>query len=130
LTIFGDGQQTRAFSYIDDVAPVIARAALNPGTYGQAFNVGGDTPYTVNELAQVVSEVMGAPPQIVYLPERNEVKHAYSSHAKIREYFDLPAPVPLREGVARMAAWVKRVGSRSTKDFANIEVPRGLPQGW
>jgi UDP-glucose 4-epimerase len=130
LTIFGDGQQTRAFSYIDDVAPVIARAVHNPNCYGQVFNVGGDTPHTVAELAQVVSEAMGVPPRLAHLPERNEVKHAYSSHAKVRQYFDLPAPVALRDGVARMAAWVKQTGSRQTRDFAAIEIPRGLPQGW
>src|SRR5437867_10461579 len=62
LTIFGDGTQTRAFSYIDDVAPVIARAITNPRAFGQVFNVGGDTPYTVTELAQVVSECMGVTP--------------------------------------------------------------------
>ncbi len=43
LTIFGDGEQTRAFSYIDDVAPVIARSVWNEAAYGEAFNVGGGT---------------------------------------------------------------------------------------
>ncbi len=130
LTIFGDGTQTRAFSYIDNVAPVIARSAQEPRAYGEAFNVGGDTPYTVNELAEVVSEAMGAPTRIEYLAERKEVKHAYSSHAKVRQYFDLPAPVALRDGVRRMAAWVKQAGSRQTRAFADIEIQRGLPQGW
>src|SRR5262249_5845767 len=99
LTIFGDGTQTRAFSYIDDVAPVIARSVQEPKAYGQVFNVGGDTPYTVAELAQVVSEAMGVPPDIHFLLARNEVQHAYCSHDKVRQYFDLPAPVPLREAL-------------------------------
>jgi UDP-glucose 4-epimerase len=38
--------------------------------------------------------------------------------------------VALGEGVSRMAAWVRRVGSRKTKDFSEIEIPYGLPQGW
>lgn len=130
LTIFGDGTQTRAFSYIDDVAPVIARSVLNPAAYGQVFNVGGDQPYTVNELALAVCEVMGVTPNLQYLPARKEVQHAYASHDKVRAYFDLPEPVDLREGLQRMAAWVRQVGSRKTKDFANIEVPIGLPAGW
>ena len=41
LTIFGDGDQTRAFSYIDDVAPVIAKSVRHPAAYGEAFNIGG-----------------------------------------------------------------------------------------
>jgi UDP-glucose 4-epimerase len=130
LTIFGDGQQTRAFSYIDDVAPVIARSVLNPPAYGQVFNVGGDQPYTVNELALAVCEVMGVSPNLRYLPARKEVQHAYASHDKVRAFFELPPPTDLRTGLARMAAWVRQVGSRQTKDFAHIEVPIGLPAGW
>jgi UDP-glucose 4-epimerase len=130
LTIFGDGEQTRAFSYIDDVAPVIARSVLTPAAYGETFNVGGDQPYTVNELVSVVSAAMGVAPQVVYLPERKEVKHAFSSHDKARQFFDVPSAVSLQEGVERMAAWVYHVGSRKTKDFADIEIPIGLPKGW
>lgn len=130
LTIFGDGEQTRAFSHIDDVAPVIARSVLNPDAYGEVFNVGGDQPYTINELAQVVCEVMGVEPNIVHLAPRKEVQHAFATHDKAGRFFDLPAPVPLREGVTRMAEWVYQVGSRKTKDFADIEIPFGLPEGW
>jgi UDP-glucose 4-epimerase len=130
LTIFGDGEQTRAFSYIDDVAPIIARSIANPKAYGEVFNVGGDRSYTVNELARVVSQALGSQANILYLASRNEVKHAYASHDKMRQFFDVPVPVTLDEGVGRMAAWVKQVGSRQTRDFAAIEIPRGLPQGW
>ncbi|HOT90788.1 MAG TPA: NAD-dependent epimerase/dehydratase family protein [Anaerolineae bacterium] len=130
LTIFGDGEQMRAFSYIDDVAPVIARSVLAPEAYNEVFNVGGDQPYTVNELAHTVCEVMGVEPNITYLPARNEVKHAFAAHDKARQFFDAPPPTPLCEGVARMAAWVRRVGSRRTRDFEHIEIPFGLPQGW
>ena len=79
MTIFGDGEQKRAFSYISDVAPVIARSVEVPGAYNQIFNVGADTPYTVNELAETVALAMGIEPQIKHLPARNEVKYAYSS---------------------------------------------------
>src|SRR6202453_4351983 len=54
MTIFGDGSQTRAFSYIDDVAPVIAASIARPQSYNQIFNVGADKAYSVLELAQVV----------------------------------------------------------------------------
>ncbi|PWH19531.1 MAG: UDP-glucose 4-epimerase [Ardenticatenia bacterium] len=130
LTIFGDGEQTRAFSYIDDVAPIIAQSVFNERAYGEVFNVGADQPYTVNYLAHVVCQAMGVEPNTVHLPPRNEVKHAFSSHEKVKQFFDVPEPVPLEEGVARMAAWVQRVGSRKTREFANIEIPRGLPAGW
>lgn len=130
LTIFGDGEQTRAFSYIDDVAPVIARSVLTPQAYGEVFNVGGDQAYTIKTLAEVVCEALDVPPHINYLPPRKEVVHAFAAHDKVRRFFDLPEPVPLEEGIARMATWVRQVGSRKTRDFANIEIPYGLPEGW
>jgi UDP-glucose 4-epimerase len=130
LTIFGDGEQTRAFSYIDDVAPVIAYSVQNPRAYGQVFNVGGDQPYTVNELARTVAEVMGVTPEINYLRARNEVTHAVSSHEKVRQYFDVPVPISLKAGLTKMVAWVHRTGPRKTKNFEAIEIRRGLPEGW
>jgi UDP-glucose 4-epimerase len=130
LTIFGDGEQTRAFSYIDDVAPTIARSVLVPHAYGQVFNVGGDQPYTVNELVRVTADAFGVTPEVTYLPARNEVKHAFSAHTKSHQFFGPGPCVPLADGVGRMAAWVKRVGSRKTTDFAAIEIARGLPAGW
>jgi UDP-glucose 4-epimerase len=130
LTIFGDGEQVRAFSYIDDVAPIIARSVWNRKAYGEVFNIGADHPYTVNELARLVSQVMGAELNVKYLKPRNEVVSAYASHEKLREYFEIPKPVPLEVGLARMAEWVRRVGVRRTKEFTNIEIPHGLPEGW
>ncbi len=130
LTVFGDGEQTRAFSYIDDVAPVIARSVHNPDACGEAFNIGADRAYTVNELVRVVCEVMGVSAEVVHLPARKEVVHAFSCHEKVKEFFELPPSVSLPDGVARMAEWVRQVGSRKTQDFAAIEIPLGLPEGW
>ena len=130
LTIFGDGEQSRAFSSIDDVAPVIALSPLNEQAYGETFNVGGDVASTVNELAKIVADAMGVAPNIQHLSARNEVKHAFASHEKVRRFFPLPAPIPLEDGIGRMAAWVRQVGSRRTKPFASIEIPHGLPDGW
>jgi len=131
ITIFGDGEQTRAFSYIDDVAPVISSSVLVPTAYGEVFNVGGDTPYSVNHLAEAVRELMGVPDHpVVHLPARNEIKHAYALHQKARQFLEVPHPTPLREGLDKMARWVFGVGSRKTKDFESIEIPHGLPKGW
>lgn len=130
MTIFGDGSQTRAFSYIADVAPVIAAAVETPAAWNQVFNVGADIPYTVNELAHVVAAAMDAAPQINYLPARNEVQHAYSSHDKVRQVFGLGDPVPLAEGIGRMAAWARRVGARQSSIFEAVEIARNLPPSW
>ena len=131
MTIFGDGKQTRAFSSIDDVAPVIAASIARPKSYNQVFNVGADKPYSVNELANVVAKAMDAKLQIKYLEARNEVAHAYSAHEKVQEHFgDLIKNVSLEKGVGRMAAWAKKVGARQGKLFEGIEVRKNLPPSW
>jgi UDP-glucose 4-epimerase len=130
MTIFGDGKQKRAFSYIGDVAPAIAESIKIKEAYNQVFNVGADTPSTVNELAQQVAAVFGVEPNIQYLEKRNEVDEAYSDHSKAKQTFGVISEVPLREGIQRMAAWAKLHGSRKSKDFDNIEVPINLPPSW
>jgi UDP-glucose 4-epimerase len=130
MSIFGDGLQSRAFSYIDDVAPLIARSVNIPEAYNQVFNIGADTAYTVTELAKVVARAMGVEPNIQYLTARNEVMHAFSSHAKIARIFgDIPQ-TSLADGIQCMADWAKRVGPRKSSTFENIEIPRGLPASW
>ncbi len=131
MTLFGDGKQTRAFSYISDVAPIIAECINRSKTFNQVFNVGADHPYSVLELATTVAQAMGVTPEIKFLEARNEVLHAYSAHDKIKAHFgDLVKNVPLDEGVRRMAQWVKKVGSRKGEPFRNIEVYKNLPPSW
>ena len=130
LTIFGDGTQTRAFSYIDDVAIPIAKSVSIPAAYNQVFNIGADQPYAVNELATVVCDEFGVKPDIQYLAARNEVLHAYSDHTKAHRVFGKPTGISLQEGISRMAAWAKVVGARQGQEFENIEITEKLPQGW
>jgi UDP-glucose 4-epimerase len=130
MTIFGDGRQTRAFSYIDDVAEVIARGPLTPAAYQHVFNVGADRPYSVRELADEVARAFGVAPKIRLLPPRNEVLHAFASHEKVARVFAPPEPVPLERGIARMAAWVREHGPSRPVDFSAIEIERNLPASW
>ena len=130
LTIFGDGEQTRAFSYIDDVAIPISQSVNKPGAYNQVFNIGADKPYTVNELAKVIGKSFDTEPNIKYLRARNEVQHAYSDHEKAHEVFGQGSAISLEEGVGRMAAWAKEVGARKSAVFGNIEITEKLPEGW
>ena len=129
-TVFGDGEQTRAFTHVSDVAPLIARSVDVPGARNEVFNIGADRPTTVNRLAEVVQEAMGRKTGVVHLPARQEVVHAFSDHAKVARVFGKSPQVPLEEGVARMAAWVKAVGPRKSKAFEGIEVERNLPPSW
>lgn len=130
LTVFGDGSQTRAFSYIGDIAPIIASAVDTPQAYNQIFNIGADTPYAINDLAQSVMRAMAIQGEIVHLPARHEVSHAYSDHSKLQRIFGERATTSLDQGLARMAAWAKVVGPRVSPSFKDIEIARNLPPIW
>jgi len=130
MTIFGAGTQTRAFSHIADVAPIIAESIEAPQAYNQIFNIGADQPYSINELAECVARAMGVEPAMIHLPARNEVINAYSSHEKVARVFGERNLVPLEEGLQRMAAWVKQHGARQSQKFDNIEVMKNFPAAW
>ena len=130
MTVFGDGNQERAFSHISDVAPIIARSVHVPDAINETFNIGADQAYTINTLARTVADAMDVPPRIRYLPPRNEVVFAYSSHDKARKVFSPPPPLGLEEGIERMASWAWKVGARKSQNFKNIEIPYKLPPSW
>jgi UDP-glucose 4-epimerase len=129
-TIFGDGEQTRAFTYISDVAPVIADSIDNPKAYNETFNIGADVPYSVNELARQVHKHMGRDTGVKHLEARKEVVHAFSDHSKARTILGYEPKVTLEEGIRRTCAWVKQVGPKRSKDFEGIEIERNLPPSW
>lgn len=132
LTIFGDGSQTRAFSYIGDVAPYIANSVNVPAAYNEVFNIGADQDYTVNELATTVMKAMGIEQEIRHLEARNEVMHAHSDHSKSHKVFGIDANTytTLEEGINRMAEWAKNAGTRKSDYFKNIEILEKLPAVW
>lgn len=130
MSIFGDGEQTRAFSHVDDVAPIIARAPLVEAARNQVFNVGADTPYSVRTLAEEIAAAFEAPCDIRHLEARNEVVHAFSDHTKVQRVFSPPPAISLRDGLRRMAVWVKQQGPATPVKFDNIEITQNLPNSW
>jgi UDP-glucose 4-epimerase len=130
LTIFGDGKQTRAFSYIGDVAPYIANCVDVPAAYNQVFNIGADQEFTVNELANTVCDVMGMSGQVRHLDARNEVMHAYADHSKVQKVFSIQSGYTLKQGLQLMADWAKTAGSKESDKFKGIEITEKLPPIW
>jgi UDP-glucose 4-epimerase len=131
MTIFGDGSQQRAFSYVGDLASTIAKSGWMPAAQNEVFNVGADAPLTVLELSSRVAEAMGVVGHpVTHLPARHEVQFAWADHSKVARVFGEMPRTPLDEGLARMAKWVKTVGPRATPPFARIEIDKGLPPSW
>lgn len=130
MTIFGDGAQTRAFSYIADVAPLMAEAMDVPAARNEAFNIGADMPCSLNDLARAVAAAMGVQPKFIHLAPRLEVRHAHSAHGKIRGVFGARPQTPLQDGLEAMAAWVRSHGARQSTPFTGIEILKNLPASW
>ena len=130
LTVFGDGLQTRAFSYIGDVAPWIAWAPEIQSARNETFNIGADEEYSVKALAEATMEALGIRSELRHLPARQEVVHAYADHSKARRVFGLGPRDSLQDGLGRMAEWARKAGIRKSQRFENIEIDRGLPAIW
>jgi UDP-glucose 4-epimerase len=130
MSIFGDGSQTRAFSYIGDVAPLIADSIEVPAALNQVFNVGSDEPTPVIELAVKVARAMGREPAIRYREARKEVLHAVADHSRLAEVFGYRATWSLDRGLKQMAEWALRVGPREPSLGADLEIAKNLPPSW
>ena len=130
MTVFGDGSQSRAFSHIDDVAPIIARSPFEPAAANEVFNIGADQATTVLRLAELVAAAFDTEPHVERLPARNEVQHAFASHDKVRSVFGHTEPIPLELGLQRMAAWAREQGPRETAAFDGVEIWKNFPSAW
>lgn len=131
MTIFGDGEQRRCFSYIEEIVPAIAGSIDRNDCWGETFNVGGLTNYSINELATKIAKSMGVERNVIHLDPRLEANLAWCSPEKAYQWFpESMKPVPLEEGLAKMAEWAKKHGPRKSKPFTNIEITKKLPAKW
>jgi UDP-glucose 4-epimerase len=130
LTIFGDGKQTRAFSYIGDVSIHIANCVNIKEAYGEIINIGADQEYSVNTLATAVMNAMNIKGEIRHVESRNEVQHAYADHSKAQQLFKSDRYISLEEGLSKMVNWAKETGIKKSKNFDNIEITEKLPPVW
>ena len=130
MTIFGDGTQQRAFTHIDDVAPILSVSVEVAGARNEIFNVGADVPYTVNDLARTVAAAMGKKCSVVHLEPRKEVKIAFSDHSKADRVFGKREKTPIEAGIRAMVEWVNQHGARESSLFEEIEIPQKMPSTW
>jgi len=129
LTIYGDGQQTRAFSYIDDSLEPFLNAALSAKASKQIINLGGIVETSINDACDVLIEVMGGG-QKVYLQQRHEVKHAYSTHQKSVDLLGFQHKTNLKDGLTDMWAWAKQQPMRNRFVWPRYEVEKGIYDFW
>ena len=102
ITVFGDGEQSRDFTYVDNVVDATMRAADAPDANGRILNVAAGSPATVNAVAHSIGEILGQKPQIDYLPPRaGDIRDSWARIDTARELLGFEPSVQLDEGLAR-----------------------------
>ncbi len=129
LTIFGDGQQTRAFSCIDDSLEPLWNAGTYEKASKQIINLGGIHEYSINEAARTLIEVMGGG-EIKYLPPRHEVKYAYPTWQRSVDILGFEHKTNLREGLQMMWDWARFQPERPRQIWGTYEVDKNIYPFW
>ena len=129
ITIYGDGKQTRAFSYIDDCLPCFWNAAIYEKASKQIVNLGGIIPFSIKDACEIELKVIGDHP-VVHKETRYEVKHAIPSYQKSIDVLDYRETTSLKEGLAEMWAWAQKQPKRERFKWPFYEVEKGLYSYW
>jgi UDP-glucose 4-epimerase len=129
ITIFGDGTQKRAFSYIDDSLEPLWNAAIRPEASKQIINLGGIHEYSINEAADILAEVVGGAEK-VYLEGRHEVHTAVPTYQKSIDILGFEHKTDLREGLVKMWEWAQQQPKRERFVWENYELEKGIYSFW
>lgn len=129
MTIYGDGEQTRAFSYIDDCLEPLWKSSQEISCSKQIINLGGTKYYSMNEANEIIRKVMGGG-TLSYKEKRYEVKNAYSSYQKSIDLLGYNDKTSLIDGLTTMWNWVKTQPNRVSKRFDHYELDKGLYSFW
>ena len=129
-TIFGDGEQKRAFSYVDDSVEPLWNASQNDKCIGEIINLGGIKEYSINEACNVLINVTGLNIKPVYLEPRHETKYAWSTWDKSVELLGFEHKIDLEEGLSRMWDWAKKQPNRERFIWPKYELNKGIYDYW
>ena len=129
MTIFGDGEQTRAFSFIDDSIEPLWNSAVKEEASKQIINLGGTKEISINEASETLMEVIGDGER-VYLEERHEVKHSIPTYQKSIDILGFEHKTDLKEGLTKMWEWAKQQPMRERFVWPFYELDKGIYSYW
>lgn len=111
MVVFGDGTQTRDFSYVSDTARGIILAATADAAVGRTINLGSGSEIAINDLARLVARVAGAAGGIVHdEPRPGDVLRLYADASLARKLLGYRAEVGFEQGLQRLLAWYQSLG--------------------
>ena len=129
MLIYGDGEQTRAFSYIDDCLQSFWNAAVFEKASKEIINVGGMHGYSINEAAELLCKITGYD-KVEHREARHEVKHAVPNPQKSVDVLGYEQKTSLEEGLRKMWEWAKKQPNRPQYKWENYEVTKGIYSYW
>ena len=129
MSIFGDGEQKRAFSFIDDCLEPLWKSSQQENCSKEIINLGGTRHYTINEANETLKEVI-KDGQTVYKEQRHEVKVAVPTWQKSVDLLGYEDKTTLYDGLSQMWEWVKKQPSRKRFVWGNYEVEKGIYSFW
>lgn len=128
--IYGDGEQRRCFTYIDDVTHALV-ACLDDSVNGMTLNVGSDKDYSLNELSNVVQEVTLSEHKPKHLPDRpQEVKIAIADHTLAKKHLGYKDTVSLKDGIELTWRWAKMKGYQPPARKSFEIMSNKIPANW
>jgi nucleoside-diphosphate-sugar epimerase len=107
ITLFGDGEQTRDFTFVDDIVAANLQAGES-GKPGGVYNLGGGSKVSVNEVITMIGDILGRDLQIArFDSQKGDVRHTFADTTRARDDFGFNPIVRLREGLEAEALWVE-----------------------
>ena len=129
MAIYGDGTQTRAFSYIDDNLEPFWNAAISPQASKEIINVGGIEEISINEACDTLIEVIGGGHKL-YLEQRHEVKHSIPTYQKSIDILGYEYKTPLKDGLTKMWEWAQQQPMKDRFVWSSYELDKGIYSYW
>ena len=131
--IYGDGEQKRCFSYIDDCISCLIPMMDQKNLHKEIINIGPDEEFvTVNKVAELCSNISGFNAEPIYKKDRpQEVKHALCSADKARKLLNYKTTTSLRDGIVKTYEYIKQRGTKEFDYNINLEIINDLtPETW
>ena len=129
MTIFGDGNQTRAFSYIDDSLEPLWKSAILPEASKQIINLGGIEEYSINHANEILREIIGSG-IVIHKEARHEVKHSIPTYQKSVDILGFEHKTSLKEGLTNMWEWAQQQPKRDRFVWSTYELDKGIYSFW
>lgn len=134
ITIYGNGSQTRAFTYIDDILEPMYNACVSEKAKNQIINLGGTVANSIRGVAETLSAIyfkkMKTRVDHIYLENRHEIKHAWTTFDKSIKLLDFKMKTDISSGLSKMLDWALTQPNRTPKKWSSYELDKGIYSYW